>query len=284
MDDKTIRTIQISKEVSFWANIANDKLDKFKYPTRVGAGVFIVIFNGYCNLSVDLSNYSVNKSSVVTLLANSIIQITDYSNDFDAYYIVFPSEFVRNINLIQSALPFLTEIKNNPILELEETSKTLMLEFCVVFRKIYEKQKEKPIPEIIESLLMSMLWGIATAYKARSIIKDKEVYTSHKVELYRKLLPLIIENYKTDRAISFYADKLCVSPKYLSANIKDVSGKKMSELISEVVILDIKSQLKNTDETISQISDSLNFPNPSFFCKYFKKHTGMTPKDYRYSD
>ena len=46
MDDKTIRTIQISKEVSFWANIANDKLDKFKYPTRVGAGVFIVIFNG----------------------------------------------------------------------------------------------------------------------------------------------------------------------------------------------------------------------------------------------
>ncbi|MBP6065827.1 helix-turn-helix domain-containing protein [Bacteroides sp.] len=284
MDDKTIRTIQISKEVSFWANIANDKLDKFKYPTRVGAGVFIVIFNGYCNLSVDLSNYSVNKSSVVTLLANSIIQITDYSNDFDAYYIVFPSEFVRNINLIQSALPFLTEIKNNPILELEETSKTLMLEFCVVFRKIYEKQKEKPIPEIIESLLMSMLWGIATAYKARSIIKDKEVYTSHKVELYRKLLPLIIENYKTDRAISFYADKLCVSPKYLSAIIKDVSGKKMSELISEVVILDIKSQLKNTDETISQISDSLNFPNPSFFCKYFKKHTGMTPKDYRYSD
>ena len=284
MDDKTIRTIQISKEVSFWANIANDKLDKFKYPTRVGAGVFIVIFNGYCNLSVDLSNYSVNKSSVVTLLANSIIQITDYSNDFDAYYIVFPSEFVRNINLIQSALPFLTEIKNNPILELEETSKTLMLEFCVVFRKIYEKQKEKPIPEIIECLLMSMLWGIATAYKARSIIKDKEVYTSHKVELYRKLLPLIIENYKTDRAISFYADKLCVSPKYLSAIIKDVSGKKMSELISEVVILDIKSQLKNTDETISQISDSLNFPNPSFFCKYFKKHTGMTPKDYRYSD
>ena len=284
MDDKTIRTIQISKEVSFWANIANDKLDKFKYPTRVGAGVFIVIFNGYCNLSVDLSNYSVNKSSVVTLLANSIIQITDYSNDFDAYYIVFPSEFVRNINLIQSALPFLTEIKNNPILELEETSKTLMLVFCVVFRKIYEKQKEKPIPEIIESLLMSMLWGIATAYKARSIIKDKEVYTSHKVELYRKLLPLIIENYKTDRAISFYADKLCVSPKYLSAIIKDVSGKKMSGLISEVVILDTKSQLKNTDETISQISDSLNFPNPSFFCKYFKKHTGMTPKDYRYSD
>ena len=68
-----------------------------------------------------------------------------------------------------------------------------------------------------------------------------------------------------------------------SFSIKEVRGKSALDLINEAVILDAKAQLKNSDLTILQISDTLNFTNPSFFAKYFKKHTGMTPKEYRIS-
>ena len=92
-----------------------------------------------------------------------------------------------------------------------------------------------------------------------------------------------LKNYREERIISFYADKLCISAKYLSVAIKEVRGKSALDLINEAVILDAKAQLKNSDLTILQISDTLNFTNPSFFAKYFKKHTGMTPKEYRIS-
>jgi AraC-type DNA-binding domain-containing proteins len=128
---------------------------------------------------------------------------------------------------------------------------------------------------------MSMLWGVSAVYKSRDIIEERNVSISRKSEQYRKLLSLIIENYKTNRTVSFYAGKLCVTSKYLGVIAKEVSGKPVSQLINGAVVLDAKSQLKNTNQTISQISDSLNFPNPSFFCKYFKKHTGVTPKKYR---
>lgn len=93
----------------------------------------------------------------------------------------------------------------------------------------------------------------------------------------------LLKHYREERAVSFYANKLCISAKYLSAVIKDIRAKSVLALINEAVILDAKAQLKNSNLTIMQISDSLNFANPSFFTKYFKRHTGMTPKEYRIS-
>lgn len=286
MIDKTIPTIGILKEITFCTKITKERLNRYKYPTRFDAGVFIVIISGRGDISINLSDYSVDESCVITLTPSSIVQIINYSEDFNAYYIAFSPEFLKDINHIQSALSFLPEIKNNPVLEFNETSKSVILKFCEIFQSVYNKQSDATMPGVIDNLLMSMLWGIAAAYRSRNIIKDRKtaILTPRKSELYRKLLSLILENYKTDRTISFYAEKLCVSAKYLSVVTKGVSGKQIRGLINDAIILDAKSQLKNTYQTISQISNSLNFPNSSFFCKYFKKHTGMTPKEYRYSD
>ena len=81
--------------------------------------------------------------------------------------------------------------------------------------------------------------------------------------------------------MEFYADKMCLTPKYLSKVIKEKSSKSASEWIDNYVTLEARALLKSTNMTIRQISDELNFPSQSFFGKYFKRHQGMSPKEYR---
>ena len=90
-----------------------------------------------------------------------------------------------------------------------------------------------------------------------------------------------LENYKQERSVAFYADKLCVTAKYLSLISKEVSGQPAGNWIDEYVILEAKTLLKSSQMSIQEIADSLNFANQSFFGKYFKHHTGISPKEYR---
>ncbi|MCM1451171.1 MAG: AraC family transcriptional regulator [Clostridium sp.] len=92
---------------------------------------------------------------------------------------------------------------------------------------------------------------------------------------------LLEENYKRHHSIKFYSDKMHLSPKYLSLMIKKASGKLATEWIDEYVILEAKNLIKYSSMSIQEISYTLNFPNQSFFGKYFKRHTGLSPKAYR---
>ena len=95
------------------------------------------------------------------------------------------------------------------------------------------------------------------------------------------LAKLIMNHNKQERKVAFYADKLCITPKYLSEVVKEKTKKTPIEWINDSVIIIAKTFLKSTDLSIIHISEELNFPNPSFFCRYFKKHTGISPLKYR---
>lgn len=83
--------------------------------------------------------------------------------------------------------------------------------------------------------------------------------------------------------MQYYADKLCITPKYLTIITRQISGRNATSWITHTAILNAKSLLTGTRLTVQQISNKLNFPNPSFFGQYFLRHTGMTPKEFRRS-
>ena len=93
----------------------------------------------------------------------------------------------------------------------------------------------------------------------------------------------VSNNYKQNRSVSFYADRLCLTAKHLSSVVKEVSGKTAGEWIDNFVILEARALLKSSDMSIQQIAEHLNFANQSFFGKYFKHFIGMSPKAYRRS-
>ena len=91
------------------------------------------------------------------------------------------------------------------------------------------------------------------------------------------------QHYRTHREVRFYSDALCISPKYLSTIVKSVSGRTPGEWIESYVTMEAKMLLSTTDLSIQEISSQLNFPNQSFFGKYFRHQTGLAPSAFRKS-
>jgi AraC-like DNA-binding protein len=131
---------------------------------------------------------------------------------------------------------------------------------------------------MVRLLLQAFFYGINNLNQLReehAIPKDK------KDKLFDSFYRLILQHYKDSREVGFYAGKLCLTPKYLSSVIKKTTGKSAFEWINDYVILEAKSLLRTTNMTVQQISEELNFPNQSFFGKYFKRIVGVSPKEYR---
>lgn len=100
-------------------------------------------------------------------------------------------------------------------------------------------------------------------------------------ELFTRFLRLVNLNCRNERSLSYYAGRLCITEHYLSSVVSGASGVTAKEWIDRAVITAAKVLLKHSDKQVSQISDELHFPNPSFFCKYFRRIVGCTPQEYR---
>lgn len=103
----------------------------------------------------------------------------------------------------------------------------------------------------------------------------------HKNEIFIRLIQLIEQHYMQERGVEFYADKLCLSPKYLSALSKTICGYTVQQLVFKAIVRKSIALLKNSRMNIQEISDYFNFPNASYFGTFFKKQTGMSPLFYR---
>ena len=103
---------------------------------------------------------------------------------------------------------------------------------------------------------------------------------SRQQQLFERFLDLVQRHYAGHRSVSFYAGKMCVTPKYLSAVVRQASGRFAGDWIRERVVLEAKALLRTRRYTVQQVSDMLGFANASFFAKYFKAATGVTPRKY----
>ena len=113
--------------------------------------------------------------------------------------------------------------------------------------------------------------------------KRKDINHNRAIVITRSFLELVNADDGSHRSVNYYADRLCYSPKYLSSIIKMVTGKTPLQIINENAIKQIKFKLRHSDISMKELADLFDFPNPSFFGKFVKIHTGMTPMQYRQS-
>jgi AraC family transcriptional activator of pobA len=128
-------------------------------------------------------------------------------------------------------------------------------------------------------LLLALTYRLCAVYSRRIVGNNK--VNGHKIDTFIKLIHLVEKYYMEERGVAFYADKLCLSPKYLSALVKSICGYTVQELVFRAIVRKSIFWLKNTQKTIQEIADDLNFPNASAFGTFFKKQVGLSPFYYR---
>ena len=165
---------------------------------------------------------------------------------------------------------------NNPTTDINQDMLDSLSIFYAILYRAAANDKNPFRQQIIENLISVFYYGGVS-----SLSSDAESNLKYKNHIVANFLELVQQHYREERLIQYYASRLCITPKYLSKLVKDHTGRAATDWIEQHVILEARAMLQSTDLSIQQIATTLNFPNQSFFGKYFKRATGVSPKQYR---
>lgn len=242
---------------------------------------FMMIFHtaGTSKFKVDMKDYTIdNPANVIKIAPGQIVSVDSISNDFDATCMILSPSFLENLLVyINGSIPLRIGALIDPITHLNSEERGLFEIFTRTISRILSN-KENPFRiQVVQHVIMAIFYS---SEQVRNI-DDNEPPRSNADVLSKEFLVLVKENFRQERQLQFYADKLCITPRYLSRVVKEITNSSAAEWIERYVVLEARALLKSTNMTIQQISDELNFPSQTFFGKYFKRRMGVSPKEYR---
>lgn len=250
-----------------------------RVPYKITMATQIVITSGSLKCRVDFRTYSLHAPAMAILLSGQVIEAFEADEEFSGFGIMMSHELTSSLNLpvsLQEKL-FLQNTQFHSI------SEQMLEAYMSCYRQVanIKKQVDNPYREqIIKHLFSAYYYGLG--YYAHSTQNAPTTMTTQE-QMCERFIDLVSKNFKHERDIGFYADKLCISNKYLSTLLKQNTGMTALEWIERYVVLYAKSSLSSTSMTIQQISDELGFPSQSVFGKYFKRVEGISPRAYRHS-
>ena len=249
---------------------------KIGQPYRLQEGRIAIITNGRARVLINLIEYIFRPNYISLIAPGSIIQIIETSQDFDAHMMAIEHNFLPVSGKEEFFAHFLQR-KKNLLLPLTTTEQVQIENFITVMWDVLQEPVFRK--EVIQHLLAGLLYNIE--YIAKNKGQSESSPLTHQNDIFQRFISLVNTYSKTERNVSFYADKLCLTPRYLNTVIRQASQQTVMDWINQSIILEAKVLLKHSNRLVYQISDELNFPNPSFFSKFFKRMTGMTPQEYQ---
>lgn len=268
--------------------IVTDRIEDaewFKLPCRMDAITILICIGGEVDCSINLKHYHISSDMVLVNFPDDIIQIHSVKA-LEAYAVLISSDFLNELEIdFKQRSDFYLDIRQNAVSLLPHAEiATLKPYYSLLSSNIGMMRTETP--EVIRGLVQAFSYSVIsmTRLYRQQEEGNESVRLDRNKQLFNKFLALVKLHHTCARGVKFYADKLCLTPNYLSGIIKEYTGKTASEWVNEYVILEAKIMLKNFDLSISQISYQLNFPSQSSFGKYFKQQTGVGPKAYRRGD
>lgn len=278
--DNTLPKFDLPEDWLTGTDISKELLGLYKnYPVRLKCEIIALCMGGEIEASVNLNHFNVRKNDIIILMPGSIFQINDLKGELKIFFMGFSAKYVDQNDKAKTLLDTIYSIMGKPKITLSDEGAGMVEKYFRFLIEIYEKFDERIHQELADNIFADVHKGISLIYKKKTVTDDA---TSSRAEkLSKGFTQLVMQHYKDNRNVAWYAEKLGITHAHLCSIVKQATGKTCADIISSMVIMDAKSQLKSTHQSIQAISDSLNFANMSFFGKYFKRHVGMSPLEYR---
>ena len=257
-----------------------------QYPFRVDCYLAAYCDEGSVDCTVNLTEYHLSTGTLLLITPGNIVKITEPQH-LDQHLrftlICASTSFITGIGINPSKfLIEALEVLRDPCIHLA-TDEIEMLRKYVNLALDITKTNPQFVKESISGLVSSVFYQFAGFLADSKIRQDKEnpQRSTRQRQMLEQFIKLAITDHTREHLVGYYADKMCVTPKYLSKIVKETSGRSVPEWLNELLILDAKNMLRHSDMTIKEIAARLNFPSQSFFFRFFKNHTGLTPTQYR---
>ncbi|MCM1291138.1 MAG: AraC family transcriptional regulator [Prevotella sp.] len=264
----------------FWIfNNINAAMASFSLePIKFHSSTFILVKKGSAIVDINLQKHNIKAPAYITVNANNYMHIKEVSPDLEAGVIVASKEFTEKIALFFRERHLSLSIFDSQVLMLSET---LEYEFKNLFNSLQNLYNNKENPDRDQAILFLIIsFFFANSYRILQAIPASNSEKTSAKGIANKFLELTQHNFKTNHNLEFYAQKLNISTKHLSRILKETTGYTASQWIDRYLLLEAKVMLRSSRLNVAQIAYQLNFATPSAFGKFFRKHTGISPKQF----
>ena len=242
--------------------------------TRIGRVCFVLIRQGGARVEIDGNGMLLHEGSFVFLLPNVLLHGLSHTEDFRFGYVFFDFDYLSDFPLLLK--PDISDRAiNAPCRNLDAETFHLMDNYFDFIGKRHRKGEN--CQAVTKGLLFALVMEVSRFYAEGSAV----VEVPRQDELADRFFRLLHVYYKVEHGAAFYAGRLCVSDKHLMRTVKRKTGRTFHFWLSDFLIREAKLQLKTTDKSITEISEELRFPDSSFFARFFRKHTGVSPLQFR---
>lgn len=252
------------------------------YPIKVTFTASIICLEGCMRFRLNLKEYEIKANDLLFIQFGDFGEFLSMSEDCRIIIAAFNNNNYQPTHNPGLSISLQRIFSSNRICRLEIP----MVNECVSIYKLMKskiaqtdnKYRKGTLQGYVQVLLNNAYYYFETHLKQNL---NHNIKSSRKEEIFNKFLAAVQKDYNCHRNITYYAGVLCISPKHLSQVVQQVSGKLAGEWIRDYVMLEAKALLKSRKFTIQQVADQLNFPNQSFFGRYFKQHAGCSPSAYQ---
>jgi AraC-like DNA-binding protein len=266
-------------------NDMNKIIHRNHHVAKLGCMMMVFCEEGETNIRINGNIHLLQKGNCAILTPGTIIQSYTNKHDFTSKIFAVSQRFLtETLSLKKETWNVLHYLYHHPIFPINRDTSYKMylykeLGLALIQEKTHAYSQRTRSFHLAGMLceMFAMINQLIPENKPNANQYNRGTFIT------RDFIELVNADNGTHRSVAYYADKLCYSPKYLSSVIKDTTGKTPMQFIQENTIKHIKYKLRHSSMSIKEIADSFNFPNASFFGKFVKLHTGMTPIEYRLS-
>ena len=258
-----------------------DRITRPNEPLRFRNLVLVFCESGELTFELNYTSYTLKENGFLIITPLDILTFETATADYLSTVLVLPSEafspILKDINILNFKY-----IKHTPVVNLQGEYLTLYKQVLSTLWHIKELVAEEEFDKIA-SLQISSLAVVQQDYYNKYIAKRDNgfEYVPRKKELFRNFINHLVESHQVSREVLFYANELGVSSGYLNEVCNEVSGHSAKAIIDSAVTARLKYELSYTTKSIKELSDKYNFPSQSYFTRYYKRMTGLTPSEFR---
>jgi len=247
---------------------------------RLQGPLLLLLEKGSCSLEVNMNRYELREGGVFIAFPGQVLRTLRASKDAKPLCIACSTDMMNDMmTQIKDSMQLLLLARQTPYQQREkEDFRQIVASFRYLQQKIRSTRKSHFHYQVVMNLFVSITYECASFLMEKSILPQS---SNRKEALFNTFLRNVEKKHRQEHSVKYYADEMFVTPKYLSSVIDEMSGKGAKQWIDDYVALDAKVLLQSTQKDIQEISDLLNFPDVSFFGKFFKRMTGMSPKAFR---